>query len=64
MYNPGQEMSSINFGAIIGGTLNAVVTAQSQSANTTVFEPECHVGKLLCMHIVRGCIRKHRIYFR
>lgn len=36
MYNPGQEMSSINFGAIIGGTLNAVVTAQSQSANTTV----------------------------
>ena len=36
MYNPGQEISSIDFGAIIGGSLNAVVAAQSQSANTTV----------------------------
>ncbi len=36
MYNPAQEISSIDFGAIIGGSLNAVVTAQSQSANTTV----------------------------
>lgn len=36
MYNPGQEISSIDFGAIIGGTLNAVVKAQSQSAQTTV----------------------------
>lgn len=36
MYNPGQEISSLDFGAIIGGSLNAVVTAQGQSANTTV----------------------------
>lgn len=36
MYNPAQEISSIDFGAIIGGSLNAVVSAQSQSANTTV----------------------------
>lgn len=36
MYNPGQEISSIDFGAIIGGSLNAVVKAQSQSAQTTV----------------------------
>lgn len=36
MYNPGQEISSIDFGSIIGGSLNAVVNAQSQSANTTV----------------------------
>lgn len=36
MYNPGQEISSIDFGAIIGGSLNAVVTAQSESAHTTV----------------------------
>lgn len=32
----GQELSSINFGSIIGGSLNAVVEAQCQSANTTV----------------------------
>lgn len=36
MYNPGQEISSLDFGAIIGGSLNAVVTAQSQSAQSTV----------------------------
>lgn len=36
MYNPGQELSSLDFGAIIGGALNAVVKAQSQSAQTTV----------------------------
>lgn len=36
MFNPGQEISTIDFGAIIGGSLNAVITAQSQSANTTV----------------------------
>lgn len=36
MYNPGQEISSLDFGAIIGGSLNAVIKAQSQSANTTV----------------------------
>jgi len=36
MFNPAQEISSIDFGAIIGGSLNAVVAAQSQSANTTV----------------------------
>lgn len=36
MYNPGQELSSLDFGAIIGGSLNAVIIAQSQSANTTV----------------------------
>lgn len=36
MYNPGNELSSLDFGAIIGGSLNAVVKAQSQSAHTTV----------------------------
>lgn len=36
MYNPGSELSSLDFGAIIGGSLNAVVNAQSQSAHTTV----------------------------
>lgn len=36
MYNPGSELSSLDFGAIIGGSLNAVVKAQSQSAHTTV----------------------------
>lgn len=36
MYNPGQEISSLDFGAIIGGSLNAVVAAQSQSAQATV----------------------------
>lgn len=36
MYNPGAEISSIDFGAIIGGSLNAVIKAQSQSAQTTV----------------------------
>lgn len=36
MFNPGQEISSLDFGAIIGGSLNAVVKAQSQSAQTTV----------------------------
>lgn len=36
MYNPADEVSSINFGAIIGGALNAVVSAQKESAETTV----------------------------
>lgn len=36
MFNPGQEISSLDFGAIIGGSLNAVIKAQSQSAQTTV----------------------------
>lgn len=36
MFNPGAEISSLDFGAIIGGSLNAVVKAQSQSAQTTV----------------------------
>jgi hypothetical protein len=36
MYNPADEVSSINFGSIIGGALNAVVNAQRDSAETTV----------------------------
>ncbi|WP_124100921.1 DUF2589 domain-containing protein [Ruminococcus sp. Marseille-P6503] len=36
MYNPAEEISSINFGSIIGGALNAVVNAQRESADTTV----------------------------
>ena len=36
MFNPANEVSSINFGAIIGGALNAVVNAQKESAETTV----------------------------
>jgi len=36
MYNPGQELSTIDFGSIIGGSLNAIVKAQSESAHTTV----------------------------
>ncbi len=36
MFNPANEVSSINFGAIIGGSLNAVVNAQRESADTTV----------------------------
>ncbi|MDE6133162.1 MAG: DUF2589 domain-containing protein [Oscillospiraceae bacterium] len=36
MYNPANEVSSINFSAIIGGALNAVVNAQKESAETTV----------------------------
>ncbi len=36
MYNPADEVSSINFGSIIGGALNAVVNAQKESAQTTV----------------------------
>lgn len=35
-YNPGQELSSLNFSNIIGGALNAVVEAQAQSAKTSV----------------------------
>ncbi|MBZ0098217.1 MAG: DUF2589 domain-containing protein, partial [Taibaiella sp.] len=35
-YNPGQELSSINFGGMIGGPLTAVVDAQSQAALSTV----------------------------
>jgi hypothetical protein len=35
-YNPGQELSSLNFSSIIGGALNAVVEAQAQSAKTSV----------------------------
>lgn len=47
MYNPAEEMSSINFENIIGGPLNAVIKAQNSSAITTVnfiktvgFEPD------------------------
>lgn len=36
MFNPANEISSINFGSIIGGALNAVVNAQKESAETTV----------------------------
>lgn len=36
MFNPAEEVSSINFSAIIGGALNAVVNAQRESADTTV----------------------------
>lgn len=36
MFNPASEISSINFGSIIGGALNAVVNAQKESAETTV----------------------------
>lgn len=36
MFNPADEVSSINFSAIIGGALNAVVNAQRESADTTV----------------------------
>lgn len=36
MFNPADEISSINFGSIIGGALNAVVNAQRESADTTV----------------------------
>jgi hypothetical protein len=36
MPTPGQELSSINFEALIGGPLSAIVKAQAQSAMTTV----------------------------
>lgn len=36
MFNPADEVSSINFSSIIGGALNAVVDAQKESAATTV----------------------------
>lgn len=36
MANYGEEISTISLGSIIGGTLNAMVEAQSQAANTTV----------------------------
>lgn len=36
MANLANEVSSIDFGSIIGGSLNAVVNAQSESAKTTV----------------------------
>lgn len=36
MYNPADEISSIDFGSIIGGSLNAVINAQKESAETTV----------------------------
>ncbi len=35
-YNPGQELSSLDFSSIIGGALNAVVGAQAQSSRTSV----------------------------
>jgi len=35
-YDPGQELSSINFAGMIGGPLSAVVDAQSQAALSTV----------------------------
>lgn len=47
MPTPGQELSSLNFGSMIGGPLCAVIDAQSQSSMTTVnfikttgFEPD------------------------
>ena len=36
MANIGQELSSISFGSIIGGVLNALIEAQSQAAYTTI----------------------------
>ncbi len=36
MPNPGAELSSIDFGQMIGGPLNAVIDAQKQSAMTSV----------------------------
>lgn len=36
MANYGDEISTISLGSIIGGTLNAMVEAQSQAANTTM----------------------------
>jgi hypothetical protein len=36
MPTPGQELSSIDFGSMLGGPLCAVITAQAQSAMTTV----------------------------
>ena len=33
--NPGQELSSINFGSLIGGPLCAVIEAQTQAARST-----------------------------
>lgn len=36
MANIGQELSSISFGSIIGGALNALIEAQSQAAYTTM----------------------------
>ncbi|PKH49483.1 hypothetical protein CXF68_01725 [Tenacibaculum sp. Bg11-29] len=35
-YNPGQELSSLNFGNLIGGPLSAVVEAQILAAESTV----------------------------
>ena len=35
-YDPGQELSSIDFSAVIGGPLTAVVEAQSTAAMSTV----------------------------
>lgn len=35
MANPGTELSSIDFGNLIGGPLNAVITAQSMAARST-----------------------------
>ena len=35
-YNPGQELSSIDFSAMIGGPLSAIVDAQSKAALSTV----------------------------
>ena len=36
MPNPGDELASIDFEAMIGGPLTAVIKAQSQAANTSV----------------------------
>ncbi len=35
-YNPGQELSSIDFQSMIGGSLGAIVDAQAQAALSTV----------------------------
>jgi hypothetical protein len=35
-YDPGQELSSIDFSAVIGGPLTAVVDAQAKAALSTI----------------------------
>jgi hypothetical protein len=35
-YDPGQELSSINFGGMLGGPLSAVVDVQAAAALSTV----------------------------
>jgi hypothetical protein len=35
MANPGTELAALDFGNLIGGPLNAVITAQSMAAQST-----------------------------